>query len=162
MIGRAGAEMSQDFPMAKRSLRVGELHNALERALFGALAAAATTDLRIDLLNRAHSAAFWFNHWVAEQIDRAFPIFSGASAEAFNASKGWSGRWESNPRHTAWEAVVLPLNYARASRDSPNLYRIFPRSEQDASIDLRNVRATHTPAAILRPHFRIAIASVSA
>src|SRR5262249_45968687 len=25
----------------------------------------------------------------------------------------WSGRWESNPRHTAWEAVVLPLNYAR-------------------------------------------------
>ena len=27
----------------------------------------------------------------------------------------WSGRWESNPRHTAWEAVVLPLNYARAA-----------------------------------------------
>src|SRR5437016_3998113 len=26
---------------------------------------------------------------------------------------GWSGRRESNPRHTAWEAVVLPLNYAR-------------------------------------------------
>jgi hypothetical protein len=25
----------------------------------------------------------------------------------------WSGRRESNPRHTAWEAVVLPLNYAR-------------------------------------------------
>jgi hypothetical protein len=28
-------------------------------------------------------------------------------------SRNWSGRWESNPRHTAWEAVVLPLNYAR-------------------------------------------------
>src|SRR5712691_4973788 len=27
--------------------------------------------------------------------------------------RNWSGRWESNPRHTAWEAVVLPLNYAR-------------------------------------------------
>src|SRR5271163_4424778 len=27
--------------------------------------------------------------------------------------KTWSGRRESNPRHTAWEAVVLPLNYAR-------------------------------------------------
>ena len=25
----------------------------------------------------------------------------------------WSGRWESNPRHSAWEADVLPLNYAR-------------------------------------------------
>ena len=30
-----------------------------------------------------------------------------------NPSQIWSGRWESNPRHTAWEAVVLPLNYAR-------------------------------------------------
>jgi hypothetical protein len=28
-------------------------------------------------------------------------------------AKCWSGRRESNPRHTAWEAVVLPLNYAR-------------------------------------------------
>jgi hypothetical protein len=29
------------------------------------------------------------------------------------SSEGWSGRWESNPRHSAWEADVLPLNYAR-------------------------------------------------
>ena len=29
-------------------------------------------------------------------------------------STGWSGRWGSNPRHPAWEAGVLPLNYARA------------------------------------------------
>ena len=27
----------------------------------------------------------------------------------------WSGRWGSNPRHSAWEADVLPLNYARPS-----------------------------------------------
>src|SRR5262249_47402048 len=33
--------------------------------------------------------------------------------------KCWSGRRESNPRHTAWEAVVLPLNYARARRQTP-------------------------------------------
>src|SRR5689334_762591 len=25
----------------------------------------------------------------------------------------WSGQWESNPRPTAWEAVTLPLSYAR-------------------------------------------------
>ena len=32
------------------------------------------------------------------------------------SSRGiWSGRWESNPRHSAWEADVLPLNYARVS-----------------------------------------------
>jgi integrase len=28
--------------------------------------------------------------------------------------KLWSGRWGSNPRHQAWEACVLPLNYARS------------------------------------------------
>jgi hypothetical protein len=27
----------------------------------------------------------------------------------------WSGRWESNPRHSAWEADVLPLNYTRVN-----------------------------------------------
>jgi hypothetical protein len=32
------------------------------------------------------------------------------------SAKCWSGRWESNPRHSAWEADVLPLNYARARR----------------------------------------------
>ena len=36
-----------------------------------------------------------------------------------NRAKRWSGRRESNPRHTAWEAVVLPLNYARARRSAP-------------------------------------------
>lgn len=52
--------------------------------------------------------------------------FVGASGSAFAAtgarariagfSRGgcWSGRWESNPRHSAWEADVLPLNYARS------------------------------------------------
>ena len=25
----------------------------------------------------------------------------------------WSGRWDSNPRLSAWEADVLPLNYSR-------------------------------------------------
>ena len=27
--------------------------------------------------------------------------------------ENWSGRGESNPRHSAWEADVLPLNYGR-------------------------------------------------
>ena len=35
----------------------------------------------------------------------------------------WSGRWESNPRHTAWEAVVLPLNYARSGNKDSELRR---------------------------------------
>lgn len=34
----------------------------------------------------------------------------------------WSGRWESNPRHSAWEADVLPLNYTR--RACP--YFVYP------------------------------------
>ena len=30
------------------------------------------------------------------------------------STKKWSGRWESNPRRSAWEADILPLNYARS------------------------------------------------
>src|SRR5215468_1593336 len=43
------------------------------------------------------------------------PTFASelAKAKTYFLSRSWSGRWESNPRHTAWEAVVLPLNYAR-------------------------------------------------
>jgi hypothetical protein len=40
--------------------------------------------------------------WIAYVVRNVLIIF-----------EEWSGRWESNPRHTAWEAVVLPLNYAR-------------------------------------------------
>ena len=39
--------------------------------------------------------------------------FNGRRAIDRGFSRIWSGRRESNPRHTAWEAVVLPLNYAR-------------------------------------------------
>ena len=37
----------------------------------------------------------------------------GGAWDFSDSAEYWSGRWESNPRHTAWEAVVLPLNYAR-------------------------------------------------
>src|SRR5579862_2495526 len=40
--------------------------------------------------------------------------FRLACQPKLRSSVGWSGRWESNPRHSAWEADVLPLNYARA------------------------------------------------
>jgi hypothetical protein len=39
--------------------------------------------------------------------------FGLACQPKLRSSVGWSGRWESNPRHSAWEADVLPLNYAR-------------------------------------------------
>src|SRR3954469_16899576 len=39
-----------------------------------------------------------------------------ASSIGLLVQGNWSGRRESNPRHTAWEAVVLPLNYARDAR----------------------------------------------
>src|SRR5580704_807910 len=42
--------------------------------------------------------------------------FRLACQPKLRSSIGWSGRWESNPRHSAWEADVLPLNYARAWR----------------------------------------------
>jgi hypothetical protein len=44
----------------------------------------------------------------------------------------WSGRWESNPRHLAWEASVLPLNYARnlpfIARRSTRVQRSSPHN----------------------------------
>ena len=52
--------------------------------------------------------------------------------------KVWSGRWESNPRHTAWEAVVLPLNYARNLRQD---------SEPGGAAASRNQCAGRTPRA---------------
>ncbi len=33
-------------------------------------------------------------------------------------NKKWSGRWDSNPRRPAWEADILPLNYARIRKTS--------------------------------------------
>jgi hypothetical protein len=44
------------------------------------------------------------------RAQRPFAVLTRHSAKG---AKCWSGRWESDPRHTAWEAVVLPLNYAR-------------------------------------------------
>ena len=39
----------------------------------------------------------------------------GTYVSGLDTSRNWSGRRESNPRHSAWEADVLPLNYARTS-----------------------------------------------
>ena len=51
----------------------------------------------------------------------------------------WSGRRESNPRHQAWEACVLPLNY---SRSSPSLAGLHGRSYD--LIDLRKIAGLST------------------
>ena len=32
---------------------------------------------------------------------------------AHSYSPFWSGQWDLNPRHSAWQADILPLNYAR-------------------------------------------------
>ncbi len=40
---------------------------------------------------------------------------NGLSLAALTHCVFWSGRWESNPRRSAWEADILPLNYARSS-----------------------------------------------
>ena len=52
--------------------------------------------------------------WLAG-ISFARPSPNIRSGEIDEALRGpWSGRRESNSRHSAWEADVLPLNYARA------------------------------------------------
>ena len=44
--------------------------------------------------------------------------------------KKWSGRWDSNPRRPAWEADILPLNYARSTKPTARL----PPSEMEAHL----------------------------
>src|SRR5512142_3035597 len=38
---------------------------------------------------------------------------STSSCQRFMGRKKWSGQWDSNPQHPAWEAGTLPLSYAR-------------------------------------------------
>lgn len=38
-----------------------------------------------------------------------------------------SGRWDSNPRRSAWEADILPLNYVRIDMRSYHIYKAMPR-----------------------------------
>ena len=74
--------------------------------------------------------------------DYALKVKSLCAGKPRLCARNWSGRRESNPRHTAWEAVVLPLNYARESSiigSSPDR-RIFallllcrPRNRQSAN-----------------------------
>ena len=38
----------------------------------------------------------------------------GCAAQVGPRSGGWSGRWDSNPRPSAWKADALPLSYSRS------------------------------------------------
>src|SRR6478735_9274367 len=44
--------------------------------------------------------------------------------EMWRGAECWSGRSGSNRRHSAWEADVLPLNYARGSQIRPTAYAV--------------------------------------
>src|SRR5580704_10436372 len=75
---------------------------------------------------------------VALQRGANLPAFAKAAAgnlgfrlvcqPKLQSSAGWSGRWESNPRHSAWEADVLPLNYARKCNASCTFWQFLTRS----------------------------------
>src|SRR3990172_11061322 len=47
-------------------------------------------------------------------------------------SLNWSGRWDLNPRPSAWEADALPLSYARSPL--PILPRLFVLKEPLSSV----------------------------
>ena len=56
-------------------------------------------------------------------------------------------RWESNPRHAAWEAAVLPLNYARdgseigggrAGRQGGGFYALNKETVQGVGSDVES------------------------
>ena len=52
---------------------------------------------------------------MCEAVAKPLRGATGAAGDTIEKpQEKWSGRRESNPRHSAWEADVLPLNYARA------------------------------------------------
>jgi hypothetical protein len=51
--------------------------------------------------------------WTSGEIGNESALIPVGTIAPYKYFRYWSGRRESNPRHTAWEAVVLPLNYAR-------------------------------------------------
>ena len=55
-------------------------------------------------------------HFLILSCTRTANIFRRAlTTSEFTEEMTESGRWDSNPRHSAWEADILPLNYARAN-----------------------------------------------
>ena len=59
--------------------------------------------------------------------------------------KDWSGRWDSNPRHSAWEADALPLSYARARPHGSGWGAEHRRKGRSAPSDLRRFRRAWPP-----------------
>src|SRR5690606_11927847 len=83
---------------------------------------------------------------------------------------GWSGRWGSNPRHSAWEADVLPLNYARSAhlirqsgaKCQVQLSRWPPRQLREDGITDRYDHAGCFPSAERRIDLRVSRAARTA
>src|SRR6185437_1677178 len=71
-------------------------------------------------------------------IGRSLPLM--AAKPGLLRSIGWSGRWESNPRHSAWEADVLPLNYARIPH-IPSAFLAFPAKPLPGAFERSPLRA---------------------
>jgi hypothetical protein len=72
-----------------------------------------------------------------EPANRGFADLSlshlGTAPHEMNTQVVWSGRWDLNPRPSAWQADVLPLNYAREnivypSKKPGRCQQAFPRS----------------------------------
>ena len=48
------------------------------------------------------------------RIELMIAILQTAALATWLRRLVWSGRRDSNPRHSAWEADALPLNYSRS------------------------------------------------
>jgi hypothetical protein len=107
-----------------------------------------------------------------ERVDRAGDLVQPGVQPGLGLAVSLSGRRDSNPRRPAWEAGILPLNYARVregrgtiNRDIPNcLGRIglnllrpvnltFARSISNIGFEVRAVRRSclAKPPGILNP-----------
>ena len=55
------------------------------------------------------------------------PVYKTGALPSELTRRSWSGRRDSNPRIMAWEAIAVPLGYARITRDI--IPAVFPLVE---------------------------------
>ena len=77
--------------------------------------------------------------FISKLSDADAPMYAHPASQPDGTTEVWSGRWESNPRHSAWEADVLPLNYARVririvAAGGSGLKGIIPHASPDPAL----------------------------
>ena len=74
------------------------------------------------------------------RIELVIAILQTAALATWLRRHVWSGRRDSNPRHSAWEADALPLNYSRTASILYHAYLSMATKKQASTALHREAR----------------------